>query len=173
MRINYGCGRRVLDGYFNIDAQHNDKAPRPPELIHALEFMCDGAILHPTPLEDGCADELFAAHLIEHFFEWEAPHVIREWARLLKPGGKLILELPDIIKAAQNLLAGMKPQMCIFPLYGDGSHKDPYMCHKFGYSPASIKALVEQNGFIKVRILPPQTHGARINRDMRVEAVKA
>jgi SAM-dependent methyltransferase len=173
MRLNYGCGRRVLDGYFNIDAQLSPKAPRPPELLHALEFNADGTIQHKTPLEDECADELFAAHLIEHFFEWEAPYVIQEWARLLKPGGKLILELPDIIKAAKNLIAGMPPQMCIFPLYGDGSHKDPYMTHKFGYSPATIKALVQANGFTQVKILPPLTHGPKPNRDMRVEAVKA
>lgn len=173
IKINYGCGRRVQDGAFNIDAVVNSKAPRPPELLHALEFNADGSIVSKTPLEDGFADELFAGHVIEHVTEWQAPFVIQEWARLLKSGGKLILELPDIIKAAKNLIAGLPPQMCMFAFYGDGSHKDPYMTHRYGYSPATIKALVQANGFTQVKILPPQTHGRKLNRDMRVEAVKA
>lgn len=172
MRINYGCGRRVLAGWTNVDAIVNPKATRAPEVLHALTFNADGSIVEPTPLSDACADELMAAHVIEHFAEWEAPFVMLEWKRLLKVGGKLILELPNIEAAARNLLAGMEPQMWRFPFYGDGSHKDPYMLHRFGYTPKSIKALVAEAGFERIALLPPQTHGPRPNRDMRVEAFK-
>ena len=82
------------------------------------------------------------------------------------------MELPNIEAAARNLLSGMEPNMWRFPFYGDGSHKDPYMIHKFGFTPKSIKAAVEGAGFEQVQILPPQTHGPRPNRDMRVEAIK-
>lgn len=172
IRINYGSGRRVLDGWINVDAIINAKAPRAPEILHALTFRADGSIVERTPIVDEHADELMAAHVIEHFFEWEAPFVILEWKRLLKHGGKLVLELPNIEAAAKNLLAGMPPQMWQFPFYGDGSHKDAFMCHRFGYTPKSISALVIGAGFEQVRILPPQTHGPRPNRDMRVEAIK-
>jgi hypothetical protein len=121
---------------------------------------------------DDFADELLAAHVIEHFHGWETAHVLAEWKRLLKPGGKLILELPNIEAAARNLLAGMRPQMWEFAFYGDHSHRDPYMCHKQGFTPSGIKCAVEGAGFVDVQILPPQTHGPRPNRDMRVEAVK-
>lgn len=172
IRINYGCGRRILEGYTNVDAIVNPKAPRAPEVLHALTFNPDGSIVEQTPLPDEYADELHAMHVIEHFFEWESPFVLLEWKRLLKSGGKLILELPNIQAAARNMLEGMKPQMWRFAFYGDGSHKDPFMCHKFGYTPISIMAAVETAGFEKVQILPPQTHGPRPNRDMRVEAIK-
>jgi SAM-dependent methyltransferase len=172
IRINYCCGRRILSGYVNVDAVVNPKAERAPEVLHALKFNADGSIVEKTPMLDDFADELLAAHCIEHFHEWEAPFVMLEWKRLLKPGGKLILELPNIEAAARNLLSGMRPQMWQFPFYGDGSHRDHYMCHKFGYTPKSITALVEVAGFNDAQILPPQTHGPRPNRDMRVEAVK-
>ena len=122
----------------------------------------------------GGDDDLVAAmHAIEHVYEWEAPQLLAEWKRLLQPGGLLVLELPNIEHAARNLLAGMSPQMCMFPLYGDGSHRDPYMCHRFGYTPKTIAALLKAGGFIGIRHLEPRTHGGRANRDMRVEARRA
>lgn len=172
MKINYACGRQVLPGYFNIDAVHNPKASRRPELMHTISFNPDGTVANKTPLPDGCADELMACHFIEHVFEWEAPFLLLEWKRLLKVGGKLILELPNIQAAARNLLEGLSPQMWRFAFYGDGSHKDSFMCHRFGYTPLSIMAAVEAAGFGNVQIMPPQTHGPRPNRDMRVEAIK-
>lgn len=156
----------------NVDAVVNPKAPHAPEVLHALTFNADGSIVEQTPLPDGCAAELIAAHVIEHFFEWESPFVLLEWKRLLRSGGKLILELPNIEAAAKNLLAGMDPQMWRFPFYGDGSHKDPYMIHRFGFTPKSIRQAVADAGFSDIQVLPPQTHGPRPNRDMRVEAIK-
>jgi predicted SAM-dependent methyltransferase len=131
-----------LQGYFNIDAVHNDKAPRPPDLLHEIKFDSAGNVENPIPLPDGCADELFAGHILEHVAEYEALSLVLEWKRLLKTGGRLILELPNIEAAARNLLAGMEPQMWRFAFYGDGSHKDPFMLHKFGYTPKSVKELV-------------------------------
>ena len=173
MKINYGCGRQVTDGFYNIDAVLHPKAPRAPELLHALRFHHDGSIVEKTPLPDGCADELFAAHIIEHFFAWEAPHVVAEWRRLLQPGGLLVLELPNLELAARNLLAGTKDQLCMWPLYGDPATRDPFMCHRWGYTRQSLEALLLQCGFDDVVHRPPQTHGARTNRDMRLEARKA
>lgn len=173
MRINFGCGRQVLPGYFNVDAVRSPKAPRDPELLHAITFDPDGRIENPIPMDDGCATELIAMHVLEHVYAWEAPALVSEWRRLLEPSGRLILELPNLAAACKNMLAGMNDQMVMFPLYGDPSHKDPFMCHRWAFTPATVKALLEANGFAKVKILPPQTHGRRVNRDMRVEAVKA
>lgn len=172
MKINWWCGRQVLDGWYNVDAVLHPKAPRQPELLHVVEFEANGVVRNPLPLPDGCATELQAMHAIEHVHEWEAPQLLLEWRRLLAPGGALILELPNIEAAARNLLAGRSKQMTMFAFYGDGSHKDPFMCHKYGYTPASITELVTASGFIKARVLPPQTHGARHDRDMRIEARK-
>jgi predicted SAM-dependent methyltransferase len=153
----------VLDGWTNCDIQVSPKAPRPPEIL------CD---VKSIPLEDECADVVMALHLLEHFYQWEAPAVVQEWRRLLKPGGKLILELPNLEAACRNLLKGMKDQMSMWPLYGDPGHKDPYMCHRWGYTPKTVVKFLKQQGFKKIRILKPQTHGRRANRDMRVEAIR-
>jgi len=171
MRIHFGAGRHILPGYFNADAVQHPNAERPLDMVYEMRF--DGAILvQPMPLDDGCAEELFAAHVIEHFARYEVDAVIGEWKRLLQPGGRLILELPNLEACARNLLAGARPQMCMFGIYGDESWKSPYMLHKFGYTPATLSALLAEHGFTNIQVLPPQTHGAKVKRDMRVEAIK-
>jgi len=171
VKINIGCGKQTWDDFYCVDAVRHQKASRPPDLIHAFEF--DGAILqNPLPLPGSCADEVHNYHFIEHFYRWEAPALINEFCRLLKPGGSLVMELPDIALAARNLLKGHKDQLCMWPIYGDPSWVDPYMCHRWGYTQLSITALLEEAGLTKIKISAPQTHGRRINRDMRIEAVK-
>ena len=173
MRINYACGKQTWDGWYCIDAVRHPKATRDPDLLHVLEFDSQGNLAQLTPLPDSGATELHSYHFLEHVYQWQAPALVREWYRLLKAGGQLVLELPNLAAACKNMLAGMNDQMVMFPLYGDPSHKDPFMCHRWAYTPATVKALLEANGFAKVKILPPQTHGRRVNRDMRVEAVKS
>jgi len=171
VRIHVGCGKRVLDGWTNVDVQHLSGAPRAPEIISDVRTI---------PLPDGCADELMAIHLWEHFVRWECEAVIGEWRRLLKPGGLLVLELPDLLKCARNLLElagkGGKPlqQMAMWGIFGDDTLKDHYMTHRWGWWPASLREFLAANGFHKVVEATPQWHPAgRERRDMRIEARKA
>lgn len=170
MKLNIGCGKQTWPGFYCVDAVRHPKASREPDLLHAFQFSGDGTLRNPLPLADDCADELHSYHFIEHVYRWEAPYLVAEFRRLLKPSGKLVLELPNIAAAAQNLLAGMNDQMAMWPLYGDPEHRDPYMCHRWGYTPETITALLHENGFELVNVLPPVTHGAKRKRDMRVEA---
>jgi len=171
VKINFACGKQTWDDFYCVDAVKHPKASRDPDLLHILKF--EGPVLiNPLPLWDGASSELHSYHFLEHVTAWEAVPLVREWARLLQPGGKLILELPNVEAAARNLIAGMNDQMSMWPLYGNQELQDPFMTHRFGYTPATVRKLLEDNGFTKVKILPPQTHGARANRDMRVEAIR-
>src|SRR3954465_10914899 len=101
MKLNMGCGQRVLPDYTNVDIQiwpHNPTTCGDPDII------CD---LRSVPLPDGCASEVMAIHVFEHFFLWEAPAVLTEWHRLLRPEGKLVLEMPDLIKCCTNIINGI------------------------------------------------------------------
>lgn len=171
MKLNIGCGKQTWDRFFCVDAVKHPKATRAPDLLHAFQF--NGAVLtNPVPLPDGQASELHSYHFLEHVYSWEAPALLQEFKRLLAPNGLLILELPNIALAAKNLLAGMNDQMAMWPLYGDGKTMDPYMIHRWGYTPTTLKALLTKVGFVAICSGSPQTHGARLNRDMRMEARK-
>lgn len=172
MKINVAAGKQTWEGFFCIDAVQHPKASRALDLLFAFEFEADGALTAQIDLQDGCADEVHCYHFIEHVTQWQAGAVVRELGRLLKPGGLLVMECPDIEKAARNLLAGMNDQMVMWPLYGDPGHKDHFMTHRWGYTPATLGALLAGCGFERIVHGQPVTHGARANRDMRVEARK-
>lgn len=173
MRLNLGCGRHVLDGWTNIDVQPSSQAPRAPDIL------CD---LKSIPLPDGCAEEAMAIHVFEHFYFWETPGVLLEWRRLLRPGGVLVLELPDLMKCCRNVLEGATlkkggkdpNQLGMWGLYGDPREHDPYMVHRWGWAPATLRALLEVSGFTGVREEPTKWHPAgRAHRDMRIVSRKA
>jgi predicted SAM-dependent methyltransferase len=177
MRINFGCGSRIWPEYFNIDAVHNPNAPSAPQLLFAFDFYPDGNLKTRLPIDDGVADELVGIHVFEHFHRWTCEAVITEWRRVLRPGGRLVLELPDLIKCCQNILEGREgrhpDQMGRWGLYGDPRDKDIYMCHPWGWAPKELMGFLREHGFKEIQHLPTKFHSVgRKHRDMRIEAIK-
>lgn len=165
MRLNIGCGHRRLPGYTGIDV-----VPR-----EAVDIVAKADAI---PLPDSCADEVLAVHLLEHFFEWEAPGLLAEWHRLLKPRGALVLEMPDLMKCARNLIegrVGKRPnQLHLWGIFGDETLKDPYMMHKTGWWFSRLEPVVKAAGFTEIRERETVFHPAgRGVRDFRLEARKA
>lgn len=170
LRLNVGAGARRPEGYFNVDAEENPDAPKP------LDAVCmAGAI----PLPDNSVSELMAVHLWEHLYRWECDEVMEEWKRVLRPGGLLVLEMPDLIKFCKNIIDGATrggkhpDQLGMWAGWGDPRSKNPHMCHKWAWSPETIEEFLRGHGFIKIRHLPTVYHPAgRAHRDLRVEARK-
>lgn len=163
VKLNIGAGGRRLPGYLGVDA-----VPRPAADIVAKADK--------IPLPDGCAEEIIGLHIFEHFYRWECDEVIKEWKRLLMPGGRLILELPNMIKCCENIIsgrhnAGKHPdQLGMWGCWGDPRDRDPFMNHKWGWSPESLSQFLSDYGFTKIREVPTQWHPAgRMHRDMRIE----
>lgn len=59
------------------------------------------------PFKDKTLDYVYSSHLLEDFFEWEP--VLAEWARVLKPGGYLIILVPDKDLWAAAIALGQPP----------------------------------------------------------------
>jgi predicted SAM-dependent methyltransferase len=51
---------------------------------------------HLSWFADGALDYVFSSHLLEDFPDTEA--VLKEWLRVLKPGGKLVIGCPDEVR---------------------------------------------------------------------------
>jgi SAM-dependent methyltransferase len=165
MRLNIGCGNRRLQGYVGVDATRRPAA----DIV---------APAHAIPLADGCAEEVLAVHLVEHVFAWEVPALLAEWHRLLKPGGLLALEMPDLLKCARNLAEGRKTkkpdQLCMWGIYGDDTLRDPLMMHRSGWWFDRLQPLVAAAGFVKISERETQHHATgRGVRDFRLEARRA
>ncbi len=171
MRLNVCCGGRILPGYTNVDVAP-DTGGKAPDIVADAKSI---------PLPDHCADEIMCIHGWEHFYRFELDELITEWKRLLRPNGLLILELPDLIKCCRNVLenytlAGKHPdQAGLFGLYGDPRGGNPWMNHRWGWSPESLSDYLRENGFTEIRTdEPTQFHPVgRQRRDMRVTARNA
>lgn len=156
VKLNLGAGNRRLDGYISVDlAQSADD-------IRDVRDLGNYA--------DGSVDEIIAVHLIEHFYFWEVHPLLMEWRRVLKPGGKLILECPDLKKACHAFLRGEGESMGMWAFYGNPKPKDELMCHHWGYTPETLKDLLSSCGFRNIEEKPAQFKVPR--RDMRMEAYK-
>ena len=46
-------------------------------------------------MRDGVLDFVYSSHVLEDFPESETLPILQEWTRVLRPGGRLILLLPD------------------------------------------------------------------------------
>jgi predicted SAM-dependent methyltransferase len=99
IKLNLGCGDKILDGYVNVDVVQ-ERAGRHPDV------NCD--IRKLDVFSDEYCDEILAVHVVEHFWRWEVEAVIKEWIRVLKPGGRMILECPNLMTACEEFLRDMR-----------------------------------------------------------------
>jgi predicted SAM-dependent methyltransferase len=163
--LNLGCGHKKWPGFVNVDGYESDRAK--PDLVHDLT--------KPLPFDDGVADEIHAYHVIEHFHRWEVPVILKDWARVLKPGGLMVLECPCLNKVLgifNHFIAknqAVDGRLTMWALYGDPNYKEPAMCHRWCYSTAELTDEMEAVG-LTVESTTPQTHVPF--RDMRLEGRK-
>ena len=163
-RLNVGCGGRRIAGYTGVDVVKRPGA----DIIAPADKI---------PLPDGSCDEVMAIHLVEHVHRWEAEGLLREWFRLLKSGGTLVLEMPDLIKCCYNIINNVKgkhpDQLGLWGIFGDDRLEDPLMMHKTSWTFNTLEPLVRKVGFVDITEHDTRFHAAGHKvRDFRLEARK-
>jgi predicted SAM-dependent methyltransferase len=86
LRINFGCGDRIMNGWVNVD------------MSPTADLRLD--LREPIPLPDSCARMIYAEHFLEHLaYPEETNLFLSECRRLLAPGGRLSVVVPDLAYA--------------------------------------------------------------------------
>ena len=100
LRLHLGCGEQYLDGYINIDYHRSEHAVMD---VKADRYVDIAALEYP----DNSVDEIRLHHVFEHFNRVTALALLIRWYKWLKPGGKLVIETPDLIGSAKVLLSDL------------------------------------------------------------------
>jgi len=139
LRINLGCGHLPLEGYINVDMRE----------LPGVDIV---APVTQIPLDLGEVDEVFSAHLVEHFSQEEfTRQVLPYWVSLLKPGGVLRAVLPDAGAMLAGFTSGQIPYEDLRQvIFGGQEYEGDF--HFNMYTTASIGELFEAAGLIDVSI---------------------
>jgi SAM-dependent methyltransferase len=98
------------------------------------------------PLESGSVEAIYTAHMLEHLYEDEAAHCLRECVRVLRPGGVMRIGVPDL----DWIVAGYRPEepreflVRIFEVSARRASKN---VHHWHYNEVSLRHAVLAAGF--------------------------
>ncbi len=179
MKLHLGAGHVYLDGWTNCDIAIPDYsflAKDRPDLVQANRTTLDRYYAHPyrrdgivadrlcvadvfmdaraLELPNDSVEEILVVQLLEHFDRREAAEAVREWYRVLQPGGRLVVDTPDLDGLMLEFLAEKSEERreyyyrMIF-----GSQKNAGAYHKDGYTLAKLAALLSSAGFEEIRDL--------------------
>ena len=158
--LNVGCGRDIREGFVNIDLFSDD--PR----VVAMD-------VRQLELPDNCADAVLASDILEHFSHRETRAVLNEWARVLKPGGELVIRCPSLRLQVQAYMRGdWDADVASYMIFGGQTNPGDYHC--IGFDEQSMRRHLAACG-LQVESFDeedtPQDRGF-INLNMTVRARK-
>ncbi|MFX0069446.1 MAG: methyltransferase domain-containing protein, partial [Candidatus Hodarchaeota archaeon] len=142
--LNIGCGKFCRAGYINIDFFDSSLAD---------EIMSAENLRFP----DNSVEKIEAMHILEHFNNVDTVYVLSEWFRVLRPGGTLSLETPDLERTFKLFLGTneFEKKKLLRWIFGIDS---PGMSHKSGFTFKSLKELLKEAGFEGIRKRKQKTH---------------
>ena len=156
--LHVGCGpqyKSQIKGFdnenwkeirFDIDEKVN------PDIV--------GTLLDMSAVETGSVDAIYSSHNIEHVFPHEVPIVLREFHRVLKDDGMVVLVCPDL----QSVCEAVVDDKLLEPLYESPAgpispidilygHRpaiargNEYMAHKGGFTYSVLNDAFIEAGF--------------------------
>lgn len=157
--LHVGCGPKRKDRTtrgFNTEAWTELRLDIDP----AVSPDIVGTMTDMSAVPDESVDALFSSHNIEHLYPHEVPVALREFRRVLKPQGFVIITCPDLQTVgsflAENKLtepAYTSPLGPISPLdilYGHVAAMaagNLYMAHRCGFTRDSLSTAFREAGF--------------------------
>lgn len=166
-KLHIGCGADYLDGYINIDASRKAKADL---YLQAYDLKI---------IDADAVDQIESYHLFEHLEFYDAQRALREWFRVIRPDGLLVLELPNLDVCIREIGKHHDDNgidLALVGIYGFPPHvaRDGFpQIHKWGWNPISLSNALKEVGFVDIcehSIRQNYRPAAAFGRDMQIRA---
>ena len=165
LEIGPGYDGKRLEGFETLDIQKRDN----------VDHVADAS--GKLPFDDNSFNLVYAAHVLEHFYWRQVEDALKEWCRIIKPGGALEIWVPDGLMVAEHWLMAEKGNAKLIKKYNlktyrrsmvkqdpclwanakinsiGGIHHPPFGDHKVFFSRRYLNKALVQAGFLKVKKL--------------------
>lgn len=138
LNLHLGCGQIDHPAFVNVDGAYFPH-------VHHIRRLDD-----LFPFADSSVDFLYASHCLEHFEYGRVPKVLREWRRVLRPGGIARISVPDFDTLVEAYVQGGRkvPDIEVYLL---GGHGNRFNYHLALFNEARLSSLLIEAGFTHVR----------------------
>lgn len=143
--LNLGGGSDKLKNYITIDADKNTEC----DIIAGITKL---------NFANSTVSNIYTSHTLEHVPRQDVARVLSEWNRVLIPGGKLYVCVPDIEQLTTIYLDGLRQydknsfQTDLACEIIFGGQKDKYDFHYHGYSFTTLKKLLLNAHFENIKL---------------------
>lgn len=143
IKLNLGSGSDKREGYINVDSNKQFKPDKIGD-VRKLSF------------KDNYADEILARDILEHIPISECQKTLLEWKRILKPGGKLIIQVPNLDTISRGLRNKKTNVIKRFDLikriFGGQDYSGNF--HQNGFTPGTMEICLKSALFKYIKINP-------------------
>jgi len=142
MRLNIGCGDKKMTGYINIDIRPEVD----PDILLDIEKI-------PYDFDTSSIDVIKAIDVVEHISHHNAVKVLKEWYRILKNDGELIIRMPCMDRIITDVVSGgLLSDWWQLSYHLFGGQDYPENTHKLIFTKSEIKRVLAEIGFVVYKI---------------------
>lgn len=127
IKLNVGSGGVDIPGYTNIDIE-------------------DGIEMSRLPYPNDSVDEVYASHVLEHVPHRQCGPTLKEWFRVLKPGGTLKVAVPTL-ELIDKAMANPNTPRYMRDDWTFGGHMTQHDVHHQHFTQAKLEMVLKQAGF--------------------------
>ena len=180
-KLEIGPGPKVSKGFEALDL-----SPRyMPDVKRKIAHKADAS--RELPFNDGTFGAIYASHVLEHMPWYRIDDILKEWRRVLSPGGVLEVWVPDALKICKAFIDAEEGNdytqedgwykfneekdpckwaitwLFAFPRFQNKEMQDSNW-HRGMFSPRYLKLVLEKAGFVDIERITETKVGGLQNK---------